>query len=276
MIFPWLCSGLLLVSSSAGAMEATTCDCQPTKGYLVTRLWDIVGNLTDQDVIDEFNNGFAPLVTHMVGFQRYMAATTGNSSTVFFMNQFDTAEHAKAAQEGAKDFVKNGILDGAIAPNQFTQDELVFHFDLRDCVTSDSTGSFMSARLYNLSDENTTPESMYQTGLSMYNQTLRNIDGFVSYSGALSSPAYEQLFVYNIWETQENADEATAAVRAYAAANPNPNPNIRVVFTSGFIQFDYLCAAGKRVASANNIYSIANAVAILVLGTLSSIWSVAL
>jgi len=279
MLFPLLCSAVLLLSS-VGAMEST-CDCQPTEGYLVTRLWDIVGesNLTDQDVIDEFNTGFAPLVTHMAGFQRYIAATTGNSSTVFFMNQFDTAEHAKAAQEGAKDFVKNGILDGAITPNQFTEDQLVFHFDSSDCVTSDSTGSYLAQRLYKLSDENTTPESMYQEGLNMYNQTLQNIDGFVAYSGALSSPGYEQLFVYNIWETEEDAVEAVAAVRAYAAANPNPNPNERIVSSSGFIQFDYLCAAGnasKETAPSSSavIHGIANDAVILVLGTISMVWSI--
>ena len=222
-----------------------TCDCQPTEGYLVTRLWNIVdSNFTDLDVIEEFNTGFAPLVTHMAGFQRYTAATTGNSSTVFFTNQFDTAEHAKAAQEGAKDFVKNGILDGVITPNQFTEDQLVFSFDSSDCVTADSTSLFLDTRLYNLFD-NVTPESMYHTGQSLYNQTLQHVDGFVSYSGALSTPNYEQVFVYNIFETQEGATEANNAGMANAKENTNNDvpTNELVVTTSGSIVFDYLCAA---------------------------------
>ena len=63
---------------------AATCECQPlgppnATSYIVTRLWNIDPsfNFTDQDVIDEFDNGFAPVVAHMPGFQRYTASTTG-------------------------------------------------------------------------------------------------------------------------------------------------------------------------------------------------------
>ena len=48
---------------------SSTCgDCQPSTGYLVTRLWNIMPGTTDQEVIDEFNKGFAPVVTKMDGF----------------------------------------------------------------------------------------------------------------------------------------------------------------------------------------------------------------
>ena len=238
---------LVLSLLAVGPAAANECECQPTEGYLVTRLWNIVdSNFTDLDVIEVINTGCVPLLTHMDGFQRYIAATTGNSSTVFFMNQFDTAEHAKAAQECAKDFVKNSILDGVITPNQFTEDQLVFHFDSSDCVTSDSTNLFLDTRLYNLLND-VTPESMYQTGQNLYNESFSNIDGFVSYSGALSTPNYEQVFVYNIFETQESATEGNSAGTSNAANTTNNYvpTNELVVTTSGSIVFDYLCAAGN-------------------------------
>ena len=63
------------------AAAAAACECQPIgpPSFIVTRLWNVnpSSNFTDQDVIAEFDNGFAPVVTHMPGFQRYTASTTG-------------------------------------------------------------------------------------------------------------------------------------------------------------------------------------------------------
>jgi hypothetical protein len=112
-----------------GGVSTTFCKCQPTTGFLVTRLWDISGNFTAQDVIDEFNEGFAPIVTHIDGFYRYTAAETGNSSTVLFMNIFDTKDSAHVAQEAAKIFAQEGSLNGVISPNIFTEDEIIAFFN---------------------------------------------------------------------------------------------------------------------------------------------------
>ena len=73
---------------------AATCECQPlgppgaVDSHLGTYLWTIVSTeWSDQDVIQEFQQGFAPIVTALPGFQRYTAATTGNTTTVFFYDR---------------------------------------------------------------------------------------------------------------------------------------------------------------------------------------------
>ena len=75
---------VLLSSFHTSFIAAAACECQPigppnSTSYIVTRLWNInqSSNFTDQDVIAEFDDGFAPVVTHMPGFQRYTASTTG-------------------------------------------------------------------------------------------------------------------------------------------------------------------------------------------------------
>ena len=106
--------------------------------------------MTNHDVIEEFQDGFSPIITHMHGFQRYTAATTGNALTVFFMNAFATKDEACAAQEAAQLFVTEGRLNGTITPNQFTEDVIVSYFNAKECVAKNSTAQYLSTRLYNL------------------------------------------------------------------------------------------------------------------------------
>ena len=70
----------------------------------------------------------------MDGFYRYTAAETGNSSTVLFMNIFDTKDSAHVAQEAAKIFAQEGSLNGVISPNIFTEDEIIAYFNSEECV----------------------------------------------------------------------------------------------------------------------------------------------
>ena len=241
----WYITTLLLSLIGTGALASDepepTCTCQPTDGYLVTRLWNIVdGDITDQDVIDEFNEGFAPLVTHMDGFQRYTAAKTGNSSTVFFMNAFDTKELAHDAQEAAKEFVNdNDRLNGAITPNQFTEDVIVSYFNAKDCVTTDSAGLFMSTRLYDLPQEVTLDAMVESTSATAVD--MKAIDGFVSFASTLQ-PTNTQGFYFNIYETMEGAVASNNAGTTKADEDPNV---VLIEETAGQIAFDYVCAGGK-------------------------------
>jgi hypothetical protein len=146
------------LAAAAAASASSTCDCQPfppdQSSYQSTRLWSIVDpSLSDQDVIKEFNDGFAPVVTYMPGFQRYMASSTGNSSTVFFLNQFHTQEEGHVAQEAAKEFVvQNGVLNGRIMPNIFTEAEGFFAAPRHTCINSSSKGNYLNARFFNFVD----------------------------------------------------------------------------------------------------------------------------
>lgn len=195
------------------SMPATGPSVQPV--LHLTRLWDIVQpeSWSDQDVIDEFNAGFAPLVTSLGGFQRYTAATTGNSSTVFFMNAFDSAEHAVAAQTAAQDFVENGALNGAISPNQFTEDEAIYGFpdEGAACITEPSVGQFLSTRLF----RSVTTEQLVVAGGS-FNSKVKDLDGYITYVGTLSLDK-DVTFVYNIYDSEESADTANSMGSANAA-----------------------------------------------------------
>ena len=252
---------LLKLTAAAAADGSASCQCQPlgppsSQSYIVTRLWDIVQpeSWTDQAVIDEFNSGFAPLVTGLEGFQRYTAATTGNSSTVFFMNAFDSAEHAVAAQTAAKDFVENGALNGAISPNQFTEDEVIYGFPEEGtaCITEPSVGQFLSTRLFRWKDPaSVTTEQLVAAGGS-FNSKVKDLDGYVTYVGTVSLDK-DVTFVYNIYDSEESASAANSMGSANAANNTaEVPPNDLVVSTEGSIKFDYLCAAGNAPSATDD------------------------
>lgn len=189
-----LASSFLLALAAAASSSDPTCECQPFPpkhtSYQVTRLWNIIDpSMTDQDVIDEFNEGFAPIVTHMEGFQRYTASSTGNSTTVFFLNEFATKEEAHVAQEAAKEFVANGKLNGKISPNIFTEAKGLAGFPLEGCIKDSSKGQFLAVRFYHYLDPtsvNTT--TLYPLLKEFYDKSLRDKDGFVTYYSALNPP----------------------------------------------------------------------------------------
>ena len=228
-----------------------TCDCQPMPpkdpSYQVTRLWNIVdpSSMTDQDVIDEFNSGFAPFVTNMPGFQRYMASSTGNTSTVFFLNQFYTQEEAHAAQEAAKEFVAKGALNGKITPNIFTGAQGFFAEPSDTCIDSSSTGDYLGVRFYEFAD----PASVNSTELfsaitRYYGEHLKDAEGFVTYYKAVHTGGD---IAWNIFKTEEQAIESNEA----AANDPLDDfPDMdRVGSAAGIIKFDYTCAAGNKPAA---------------------------
>ena len=89
----------------------------------MTRLWRDLDPATysTQQVSDEFENNFEPLVTGLPGFRAYIGAPTLNVSLVFFANVFETEDKATAAQVGAAEFMRNGVLRDKIVPYLFTQ-----------------------------------------------------------------------------------------------------------------------------------------------------------
>ena len=247
---------LLIILAATAAAQQPTCDCQPlgppnAESYLVTRLWNIVSsNWTDQDVIDEFNDGFAPLVTSLDGFQRYTAAATGNSSTVFFMNAFDSQDHAHAAQEAAKTFVAEGRLNGVITPNLFTEDRVAFSFAAEECVTEPDVGKYLATRVYKPGNPaNVTLEGLSAAGASV-SESFSNLMGFTSYGGSVSVPGHDQVFLFNIFDNEASALAANEIGLDNLAKADDPNnedtpPGTLRAETQGKIAFDYLCAAGN-------------------------------
>ena len=273
--------------ASSVSSFAATCDCQPLgppeeESYIVTRLWTIVSkDWSDQEVIDEFNHGFAPIVTALPGFQRYTAATTATSTTedgsgatsegatsdsnnsipatVFFMNAFDTAEHAAAAQEAAQVFVEtNDRLKSAIEPQYFTQDQAIYGFPAgssssSSCITEGSVGKFLSTRLYEWTNpENITTDELVVAG-SHFNDEIQGLDGYITYVGTLSKPDNRYTFVYNIYETEAVSILANNMGQNNTKTNTvEVPPNTLIVSTQGEIKFDYLCAAGFNFSNSTD------------------------
>ena len=226
---------------SIGASSSTCGECQPNTGYLVTRLWNIKPGTTDQEVIDEFNSGFAPKVTRMDGFYRYTAALTGNSTTVFFMNIFDTIDHAHDAQEAAKLFVDGGSLNGKIYPNSFTEDAILAQFSSPECVTSSAVGEYLATR-----ENEHAAQTLYDGGMDSWiqgNNFFKNIPGYRLYLGSIANDNSSSFFL-NIYETALGAQEANDLILEQNAKQNHTMGTIAPV-TNGEIMFDYLCAAGN-------------------------------
>ena len=250
-------AGAAITEDAAASVSsfAATCDCQPlgppeAESHLVTRLWSIVSpERSDQDVIAEFQQGFAPIVTALPGFQRYTAAPTDSTSTtVFFMNAFDTAEQAAAAQEAAQVFVAtNEELKGAIEPLHFTQDQAIYGFPAESsaCITEGSVGKFLSTRLYEwIFPETITTDDLVVAG-SHFNDEISGLDGYITYVGTLSKPDKRYTFVYNMYDTEAVSILANTMGQNNTKTNTVEVPtNTLIVSTQGEIQFDYLCAAG--------------------------------
>jgi bacterioferritin-associated ferredoxin len=228
------------IAANVGA--SSTCgDCQPSTGYLVTELWNILPGTTDQEVIDAFNKGFAPKVTRMDGFYRYTAALTGNSSTVFFMNIFETADHARDAQEAAKKFVAEGSLNGKIYPNSFTEDYLDAEYTSPECVTTDSTGEYLATRLNQKAALTLYDGGM--AGVTTANNFMETIPGYRLFLASISMDNTTSMFI-NIYETAEGAQQANDAILQQNAEQNYTMGEIYPV-TDGQIKFDYLCVAGN-------------------------------
>ena len=231
--------------STYAANKEPTCQCKEiSNSYLVTRLWDIVGNISPRGVINEFDDGFAPEVTGMDGFQAYVSATTGDERTVFFMNIFDTEEQAAVAQQGAQLFMGTGVLTGLIEPNEFTQDELSFHIKKDDCIADSNKGRILSTRLWRMAPGATiTPQDVVDTFEAGYGPLVSTKPGFREYGGAI---VLEKEFAFfNVFDTEETATTANAGAAVFAESNSVLKGQIeKVVFTEGPIGFDYTCATG--------------------------------
>lgn len=213
-------------------------ECVPTdKGvYMVTRLWTIDSpDLTDMDVIGEFQSGFAPVVTALPGFLEYGSAQTGNESTVFFWNMFDSEENAAAAQAAAVDFVKGSDLlkDDAIVPYYFTEMEVANYISNTDCPNESNKGKYLSTRLF-AGDPLTVEYIHDRVTITNQEQGFSNMTGFESYLGAVSSDGTQRLFA-NVFDTEEQGEDANAQGKASAQ-------NSVAAETFGSIVFDYICA----------------------------------
>jgi len=245
------------VSTATGEVAPATCgQCLPIGPmmnafdglYLVTRFWTIVdpSQTSDLDVIHEFETGFAPLVQSMPGFIQYTAAQTGNSSTVFFQNLFDTEAHASAAQQAASNFVSTNevLTDGAIVPYYFTEYVVAYeNTNGVDCVNTSNEGKYLGTRLYERAkaDVNmTTADFITMVTSSNTTKALLTSPGFVDFKASVANDGI-RVFMSNVFETEDGALDANDVGLA------NNTTMTALATTSGKIAFDYLCTTTPTI-----------------------------
>lgn len=259
-----MCTGPCVPINSYHRINTTDEEDNENNAYIVTRLWTInaTSELTDLDVIEEFETGFGPIVTSLTGFIQYTAAQTGNTSTVFFMNIFDTQANAHVAQEAAKNFVgRNAKLgNDAIIPNQFHELTVAAYItppqddpgnndssDPATCKQDSYAGKFLSTRLYE-SVESLSVETMQNLTLAANaDKSFSTQPGFFSYLGsdtedadASDSEGGHIQFFYTIFETDEQSENATQAGTS-SASNSSSGTFTQIESTSGRIIFDLIC-----------------------------------
>ena len=266
-----LASSLLLLSSLQAAAgdsivasgsrkmaesSTATCECQPvppqSPSYLAARLWNIVDqSVTPQDVASDWQTGFAPIITKMEGFQRYTQAFTGNTSTFYAMNQFATKEESLAAQEAAREYLKTSSLNGKMEPNLFLTIPVLFVGSVDACITAPSTGQYLGARFFNLTDPTSTNTTeFYSLTEHFYNSSVKDKEGFVEYQVAANPPDQSEYFALDIFQTEE---EAVAENEVGVNADVNcgdfcPPERTTLTYFAGEIVYDYLCAAGNATS----------------------------
>lgn len=214
--------------------------------YLVTRLWSIIGdNITDLEIISEFDKGFAPIVTSLPGFIQYSAAqNANNASTVYFQNVFSTQEQAHEAQMLAVDFVaKNALLNGMIEPYYFSEGTIAFDVASVTCVNTSMANKYLSTRLYKVlkSYVGLTPENLQKDTAALASR-YQSKPGFLHYAGAIIQDEEDgdSLFFSNTYDNEESSKVANDFGTS-AANSTQSGDSLLLVSTEGKIIFDYIC-----------------------------------
>lgn len=250
-LFVLIAASLTTIAVAASTTSSSSCgDCLPIGApyddlYLVTRLWSIIGdNITDLEIIREFESGFAPIVTSLPGFIQYSAAQNANNvSTVYFQNVFSTQEQAHEAQMLALDFVaKNALLNGTIEPYYFSEGTVAFDVASETCVNTPTTNKYLSTRLYKVLKSNVglTPENMQKDTAALASR-YQSKPGFLHYLGAIiNEEDGEYLFFSNTYDNEESSKVANDFGTS-AANSTQSGDSLLLVSTEGKIIFDYIC-----------------------------------
>jgi len=248
---------LLLLQLITASASGESCGlCLPTgppyeDTFLITRLWSIQSSSwSDLDVIEEFNEGFAPIVTNMPGFIQYTAAVNNyNSSTVYFSNVFESQELAHNAQLAAQEFVANGALKDVIVPYYFTESTVAFDIAADECVNTSHSGMYLNTRLYKvISVNNELTADALRNDTAPLASAFAKQPGFVNYVGTITEDK-EYLFFSNVFDDLSSAQTANN-MGVSSANNTDEGDSALLAATEGKIIFDYICTEGD--ASVNS------------------------
>jgi hypothetical protein len=213
-----------------------------TGAYFISRLWSLRPNatFTSADVINDFKTNFGPTVSSMPGFIEYVGSTVnGNSSLTFFFNVFADQTTGLAAQAAATNFFRTSDLAGQIMPVRFETGKYDFHIRAADDCNADSTGLFLSYRLYQMRPNATiTPAGLTNSFLQGFAPTIRQQPGFKEYGAIELSDGL--VFFYNIFSTAEEATTANQLAANFFNANLAGQAQRIGVFAST-VQYDIQC-----------------------------------
>ena len=189
-----------------------TCKCLPvppkSTSFQTLRIWNITDpNWTAEEAMEEASKTIAVDLTRMDGFQRYTAASTGDSRLVLFMNQFDTMEQASKAEEAAIYNTTKTGNDGKLKLWLSVETEGYAAFPADTCITESSKGQWLAADVWKFLD----PASVDLASLppiseEYYNEYRKDAKGFVMFHD--SANAAGDLVTWRIFDNEEDADAA--------------------------------------------------------------------
>ena len=191
----------------------------------------------------------APQLAKMPGFQRYTAAATGDSQLVLFMNQFDSEEEAKAAQETAISNSPNGNT-GKLELFVSLVTEGYASFPEGKCFTESQVGKWLTSTLYKYEDPASVDMTdMFTSDQEWYNVLLTNTPGFIM--NYLSTNFSDK----SAWQIMESEADEAAYQELVAEANYQwTGPPGKMVFsTAGTIGIDVLCSEHHAADDATDV-----------------------
>jgi len=236
-------------TAQAQAAEEGTCGtCLPlppaSKSFQTLRIYNITDpNWTAEQAIEESAKTTGPQLAKMSGFQRYTAATTGDSGLVLYMNQFASKEQAQAAHD---DMVNNvGKWSNAnndkleVFASAVTEGYAAFPQD--SCFTESQVGKTLTSGLYKYQDPASVDiNEQYTLEQDWYNELYSQIPGFIMSYVSTNAPAGDDKSVWKILESaaDEEAYQALKTEKGYEWTGP---ANDKVITTIGTIKLDVLC-----------------------------------
>jgi len=194
--------------------------------FIVTRLWNLTANATytSQNVVDEFEDNFAPEVTKMPGFRAYLGLPLKTLEFSFFFNVFSSAATAAVAQLAAANFVKNGVLHDQIVPVLFTEGQITMQLVKRGLCSGktppklENSALFIQAwRVQELRwDRHLSTQAILKEVATGFGKVVSDYSGFKMLVGAaVEDDGVEYAFLIGIFETNYQAKFAASQIEDF-------------------------------------------------------------
>lgn len=234
-----------------GPKKGPTIPCEDllSGSYLSSRLWtNAPGNcsLSPNDVIEEFERGFAPIIIEAPGFIQYLGAEQLSDADRFarsnFYNVFGTKREAELANEGAKAFVADSNLTGQIVnPSQYPSDGqftgLIDFWSSTECAatTTGNTGRYLATRLWKSTE--VSGQRIINEFRNGFRDEIRHAPGFRMYMGAVVDE--NTAYFMNVFDTEKEAADANLLAALFIQDSKLADRISLLRATTDLIKFDF-------------------------------------